>query len=310
MTTDLLLSQAIEGFALARLADGYSPDTIRQYKWGLNYLILSTGDLSVKKITKTHIRELLSSIQGGNLSAVSIFHVWKAIRAFYKWASVELKIPRPDMEIKAPPHQYPEVVPFTQDDIKQLLRLVDRTKPSEGRKTGFTMSRPSALRDRAIILTLLDTGIRAGELCRLRVSDIDLQTGTLQVNPFKSGKKSRPRVIPIGVNTRKVIWRYLVDRPKEELAFCTSLSLRPLDRSSLLHLLVRLGERSGIADVHPHRFRHTFAVTFLRNGGDVFSLQRLLGHSSLEMVRHYLALAQSDDVAAHRKASPVDNWRL
>lgn len=309
MTTDLLLSQAVDGFALARLADGYSESTIEQYKWGLHYLVLSTGDLSIKKITKTHIRELLSSLQGTNLSSVSIFHIWKAVRAFYKWASIEFKIPRPDIEIKAPPHQYPEVVPFTQDEIKLLLKSIERTKPSSGRKKEFTMSRPSALRDRAIILTLLDTGIRSGELCRLRVSDIDLQTGTLQVNPYKSGKKSRPRVIPIGVNTRKVIWRYLVDRPKEEFAFC-SAALRPLDRSALLHLLVRLGERAGVKNVHPHRFRHTFAITFLRNGGDVFSLQRLLGHSSLDMVRHYLDLAQSDDEAAHRRASPVDNWRL
>jgi integrase/recombinase XerD len=309
MTTDLLLSQMIEGFALARLADGYSTSTIDQYTWGLRHLVLSTGDLPVNKITKQHIRELLVDLQSGELSAVSVFHVWKSIRAFYKWSSVEFHIPRPDTEIKAPPHQYPPIVPFSQENIKVLLHAAERTRPSEGRKPGFTMARPSAIRDRAIILTLLDTGVRAGELCRLRISDIDLQTGTLQVNPFKSGKKSRPRVIPIGINTRKAIWRYLVDRPKEELAFCTSL-LRPLNRTSLLHLMYRMGERAGIDDVHPHRFRHTFAITFLRNGGDVFSLQRLLGHASLDMVRHYLALAQSDDEAAHRRASPVDNWRL
>lgn len=309
MTTDILLSQAIEGFALARTADGYSSATIEQYKWGLHYFILSTGDVPINQITKQHIRDLLASLQSGNLSSVSVFHVWKAIRAFYKWASLDLEIPRPDTEIKAPPHQYPEVVPFSQDDVKLLLRAVEKTKPSEGRKAGFTMSRPLAIRDKAIILTLLDTGIRASELCRLRISDIDLQTGIIQVHPFKSGKKSRPRTIPIGVGTRKAIWRYLVDRPKDNLAFCTS-KLRPLNRMTLLQLLTRLGERAEVAGVHPHRFRHTFAITFLRNGGDVFTLQRLLGHSDLDMVRHYLALAQSDDEAAHRKASPVDNWKL
>lgn len=83
-----------------------------------------------------------------------------------------------------------------------------------------------------------------------------------------------------------------------------------METNSIRCLLRRLGERASVKDVHSHRFRHTFAIEFMRNGGDVFSLQRLLGHSSLEMVRRYLTLADTDAKFSHEKASPADRWHL
>jgi integrase/recombinase XerD len=83
--------------------------------------------------------------------------------------------------------------------------------------------------------------------------------------------------------------------------FATSTG-RQLDRFSLHGLLELAGDRAGVEDVYPHRFRHTFAITFLRNGGNVFALQRILGHESLTMVNKYLAIAQTDLQAAHRDA--------
>ena len=70
------------------------------------------------------------------------------------------------------------------------------------------------------------------------------------------------------------------------------------------------GSGSSVADAHPHRFRHTFAISFLRNGGNVFALQRILGHESLEMVKRYLSLAQMDLEKAHQPARPAANWPL
>ena len=83
-----------------------------------------------------------------------------------------------------------------------------------------------------------------------------------------------------------------------------------MNNTSLRLLLTRLGDKVGVPHCHPHRFRHTFAIEFLRAGGDVFSLQRLLGHSTLDMVKNYVAIAQVDVRNAHRKASPVAHWRL
>jgi integrase/recombinase XerD len=78
----------------------------------------------------------------------------------------------------------------------------------------------------------------------------------------------------------------------------------------LLHMLNHLGDRVGVQGVHPHRFRHTFAIEYLRNGGDVFTLQRLLGHSSLDICNRYLQIVKSDIGEAHKRASPADRWRL
>ena len=71
-------------------------------------------------------------------------------------------------------------------------------------------------------------------------------------------------------------------------------------------MLGRLAARTGLANIHPHRFRHTFGVTYLRAGGDVLTLQRILGHTTLVMVNHYLHLASSDVVSRHQAHSPLD----
>ena len=83
-----------------------------------------------------------------------------------------------------------------------------------------------------------------------------------------------------------------------------------MDRGRLLHTLTAIGERAGVQGVNVHRFRHTFAINYLRNGGDAYTLQMMLGHATMEMVKRYLALSQVDLDAGHKVASPVDGWRL
>ncbi len=119
-------------------------------------------------------------------------------------------------------------------------------------------------------------------------------------------------MLPFCSRTGRALWRYLATRTDdtaEEFLFLTDNDT-PFNRNHLNRTLKRIGQRAGVQGVNVHRFRHTFAITFLRNGGDPYSLQRLLGHSTMEMVLRYLSIAQADLDKNHKLASPVDNWRL
>lgn len=145
----------------------------------------------------------------------------------------------------------------------------------------FKQKMPEAARNRAIILLLLDTGLRLGKLCRLKIEDVNMENGEVLVAPFGSGKKTKPRTVVIGKTTRRAVWLYLAKRED----YKPEDPLFDLESGAIRTILRRAGERAVASDNHPHRFRHSFAIWFLRNGGDVFTLQRLLGHSTLDMTR-------------------------
>lgn len=322
-TKDLFLSIAIEGFLIARKADGYSPSTIAQYKWGLNRFLLQTGDRAVTDYSITDFRAFMAWLRtdykpnrsSGNTSPLSdgsLFNAWKAIRAFYLWLHDEYQIPRPDLEWKRPQFEYPEIVPFTEEEVRHLLSAAEFTASAQtnGRKS-FKMRRPTAKRDRALILLLLDSGVRVSECARLKMSDVNLEVGEIHVQPFRSSRKSKPRTIPIGAKTIKSLWIYqaLQKRVNDDFIFLTKDG-KKMDKDSIRLVLHEIGDRAGVVNVHPHRFRHTFAIQYLRNGGDIFTLKKILGHSTLKMVEKYLSIVDIDITNAHRKASPADNWKL
>ena len=162
--------------------------------------------------------------------------------------------------------------------------------------------------NRAIILTLLDTGLRASELCDLTIGDYDRGRGRLHI---RHGKGDKQRFVPVGQRAQKSLWRYLADRPraKPSAPLFATRNGNHLDRDNLRHLLDRLGKNSGVTGVYPHRFRHTYAIEFLRAGGNLLTLQAILGHETLEMVRRYARIAEQDIDEAGGN-SPVDNWKL
>ncbi|NLF00953.1 MAG: tyrosine-type recombinase/integrase [Anaerolineales bacterium] len=319
------LSRAIRGFLLARSADGLSENTLIDYERTLRTVAAFLADPDIEAVTTDDLRRYLDHLRrdyvptrmsgdASPLSPKTIKNHWIALASFYKWAARELGVDNALAGIKPPQTSQATVEPFTQDEVQAILKACERTKTaSTEQRLPFTMRRPTAARDRALILLLLDTGLRASECAKLTVGDVDLGTGEVTVKGFGSGRKSRPRHVYLGRVSRTALWRYLGQREDGEDASAplfVSVDSRPMNRTSIRQLCKKLGTRAGVSRCYPHRFRHTFAITYLRNGGDVFTLQRLLGHSSLDMVQRYVRLASADDAAAHRKASPADNWRL
>jgi len=174
------------------------------------------------------------------------------------------------------------------------------------------MQRHTYKRDRAIITVLLDTGISVSELCDAKISDFDPKNGRLII----TGKGKKSRIIYMGNTSRQALWNYLVqcypkDKPRpDDPLFLTNDNLFPMTRNGVLLLLKRLGEKAEVNHVYPNRFRHTFAIEFLRNGGNIYALQQVLGHSSLDMVRRYLKYFQTDMDNLTRRTSPADNWGI
>jgi integrase/recombinase XerD len=326
--TCLPISKAIPGFIQFKGAEGLSPRTLTSYEYDLNLWLGFQGDRDVIDVTPQELREYLNymrteytprRITGNNeqkLSSKTIRNIWISLSAFFTWASEEFEFYSPMKGVPAPKYTNAPIETFKKVEIELLLKACDfcrETKAEQRRK--FTMRRPTAKRDRAIILTLLDTGLRAGEICSLRISDIDLKTGKVIVLHGSMGgsKGGKGRTVFMGKSTRRAVWRYLADRedgndPKAPLF--TAKSNRPMNPGGLRLVINALGDKANITKCYPHKFRHTFAITYLRSGGDLFTLQSLLGHSSLEMVQHYARVAEIDIERAHRRASPADNWRL
>jgi len=323
----LKLSKALPGFLQYKTAASLSPNTLLTYDHYIKLWLNHTGDKDLSEYTTTDLREFFAWLRTeykpgrfnkntAPLSPKSLRNTWVALCSFWTWASTEFDLANPMKGIPAPRFEFPPIEPFTKEEVEKLLKAAEYSREANtDRRKKFTMKRINAKRDKAIILFLLDTGLRASELCSLSIGDLDQKTGRVQVKHGTAGgaKGGKGRFVYLGKSGRNVLWRYLADRaegedPKAPL-FCDKLE-RPVNKTRLRQLLHYIGKKAGVQKTYPHKFRHTFAITYLRNGGDLFTLQSLLGHSSLEMVQHYARIAEVDVEQVHRRASPADNWHL
>ncbi len=163
-------------------------------------------------------------------------------------------------------------------------------------------------RNRAVVLVLLDTRVRLSELAEMRLSQINFERGWVKVR----GKGDKERLVRMGKPTQRALWIYLTWRRVDRDEVWLSEEQTPISAHGIQCLIERLKQRAGVkGNGSVHRFRHTFALNFLRGGGNPRELQYLLGHTSIDMsMRYVAALGAEDALRAHEKASPVDRMEL
>ncbi len=298
LSRDLELPNLIEAYLLACRSEGKSASTIRWYEQKLRGFLdfLSSRRLSLQPngVTPEILRGFIVCLQSTNVSAFTARGYVQVVKGVFSWLEAEGYLANnPIRRVRLPKTPRYVVKPLQEDEVHKLLAAVDpRTLAGS--------------RDLAIVLLLLDTGMRLGELAGLTVADGEsaLRDGMLKV----FGKGARERFVPVGATAQNALRRYLqLHRPDgyPQSLFLGS-SRRPLSDEGIRQVVRRVAGRAGVNGVHPHRLRHTSAITFLRAGGDVFVLQRILGHSTLAMTRNYVTLADADIKAAHLRASPAD----
>jgi integrase/recombinase XerD len=304
------LSVAVEQFIEAKQAQRLSKNTLIEYKRTLNRFKQSfeNEDPLMSAITPVDIRKFMNSLDC--LSKKSLLNVHIGLSSLWHWATDEelcsdnimRKVSRPRPEIRA-------IQPYTHEEVDLLFNAICYSaKYTIPGKKSFSHRLPYYYRTRAILLMLIDNGVRAEELCHIHVKDF----GATTIRVF--GKGDKERLVPISECTHDAIQTYiqlerLGDSPNhEDFVFITKTG-RPLKGDQLYHMIAKVGARAGVK-AYPHKFRHTFSINFLRNGGNIFALQAILGHASLEMVKRYLAIATADIELVHRSASVVNCWHL
>jgi site-specific recombinase XerD len=310
ISPDLKLPSLVDGYILTCRVEGKSGGTVDAYKSSLNsflwYLNYNHLPAHPGRVTSIHIKAFLwyvasasNRYESNNQScrnpacSATINKFYRTLHAFFNWLKKEGIInDNPVSHLKPPKFENKIVEALKPDEIRKIL-------------AAFPTKTNLDTRNHAIISILLDSGLRISELANLKMADVDTKSGTILIRRAKGGKQ---RVVHIGSKAQKALWRYVaLFRTSENDCLFVERNGQPLAMSSIQVMFKRLS-RSIEVKVHPHKLRHTFAISFLRLGGDVFNLKYLLGHSSLQMTQRYLqSLAADDAIREHTKHSPLDN---
>lgn len=257
--------ELFDDFEIAQSNSGKSSNTIKTYRYALKTFAswLRDSGGNIDNLTRVDVQQYIKYLETENRSAATIGKVFAAIAAFaaFKGCSHILEGIQFPVQRKAL-HTAPKSLSRTERN--KLLRNVERD---------------GNLRNLAIVYTLLFTGIRVSELCQLNRTDLKLseRSGSLTV---RKGKGNIARTVPLPVDARHYISKYLESRTNTDTALFLSQYKRRISVRSVQHMLQKY-------NIHPHQLRHTYCRELVNAGIDISSIAELAGHASLEVTRRY-----------------------
>jgi integrase/recombinase XerD len=220
---------------------------------------------------------------------------YRTIKVFLRWWKNETDLEswkNPIEKVTPPKVDKTPKEGISMENIEMLLETCDKS---------FLGSR-----DRAIILALVDSGLRRAEFIALNIADVNMNNGSVFV---RHGKGNKPRTSFFGNKCLREITRYLRHREnvKKDDPLWVTQSGERLSYDGLRQMIRRRCEEIGIEEPGLHSFRRTFALQSLRNGCDIYSLMRMMGHESPETLQRYIKQTHEDIARAHDQSSPADN---
>jgi integrase/recombinase XerC/integrase/recombinase XerD len=289
----MTIQAAIEEFLIDQQIRGNSPKTLTYYRRCLNMFVNFAGsDALISVIVLPLCKQYYLHLAQKSLTSTTVQTYIRALRAFLTWCWREGYLPEniPD-KFRLPKAQRKTIDVLTDGEIQRLFAC-------------FDLRTLIGARNYCICALMLDSGLRLNEVVTLESGGIHIAEGYIIVN----GKGNKQRVVPLGLHSKRALIRYTARIPPhcDKTPLFVKDTLIPLEQSTIKQLFRKLKTRANIPRLRPHLLRHSFATRYLENGGDIYSLQQILGHTSLEMVKRYVHMIPAKTVICFPQFSPLD----